>query len=218
MRTEERLRKLKAWTFENTCRGKLLKAPARDGDITKTERVEPRVFLGFAPSRPDLTHMAEPDPDNCAPSIIILPATAFAKNMEEQRFDRYSGIKRPKEMGQQFAAHMIFTVYEDGVKLPGFIDKYEETGEFDVKLIREGTEEGLFTLLNWIDDFIEALLGAKSIPGTDLVVNEASTLYGLRADQRYIVDKRPLYYGQVDVLFNCHADEKPNETYTNLLD
>lgn len=218
MRTTERLKKLKEWTFENVCRGKRLKAPARDGDITKTERVEPRVFLGFAPSRPDLTRMGEADPMNCAPSIIILPASSFAKNMEEQRFDRYSGIKRPKEMGQQLAAHIIFTVYEDGVKLPGFIEKIEETGKLDVRLIREGTEEGLFTLLNWMDDFMEALLGAKSIPGTDLIVNEASTVYGLRADQRYIVDKRPLYYGQVDVMFNCYADEKPNETYTNLLE
>lgn len=219
MRTVERLKKLKAWTFENTCRGKLLKAPVRNGDITKTERQEPSVFLGFAPARPDLSKLsAEADPMNCAPSIIILPANAFAKNMEEQRFDRYSGINRPKEMGQQFAAHIIFTVYEDGVRLPGFIDKYEETGEFDLTLIREGTEEGLFTLLNWMDDFIEALLGAKSIPGTDLIVNEASTVYGLRADQRYIVDKRPLYFGQIDVLFNCHADETPNEAYTSLLD
>lgn len=218
MRTVERLKKLKAWTFENTCRGKMLKAPVKNGDVTKTERQEPRVFLGFAPSRPDLTMIAEADPTNCAPSIIILPASAFAKNMEEQRFDRYSGIKRPKEMGQQFAAHVIFTVYEDGVKMPGFIETYEKTGALDMTLIREGTEEGLFTLLNWMDDFIEALLGAKSIPGTDLIVNEADTVYGLRSDQRYIMDKRPLYYGQIDVLFNCHADEVPNQEYKNLLD
>jgi len=218
MRTRARLKKLQAWTFENVCRGKLMKTPAPDGDITKIMRQEPKVFLGFAPTRPDLTRLAEANPTNSAPSIIILPASAFAKNMEEQRFDRYNNIKRPKEMGQQFAAHIIFSVYEDGVRMPGFIDKCNETGELDMTLIREGTEEGLFTLLDWMDDFIEALLGAKSIPGTDLIVNEASTVYGLRADQRYIVDKRPLYYGQIDVLFNCHADEKPNEAYSSLLD
>ena len=219
MRTKTRLKRLQAWTLENVCRGRLMKTPAPKGDITKIERQEPRVYLGFAPTRPDLSRMAaEADPANSAPSIIILPASAFAKNMEEQRFDRYSGIKRPKEMGQQFAAHMIFSVYEDGVRMPGFIDKIEATGEYDMTLIKEGTEEGLFTLLDWMDDFIEALLGAKSIPGTDLCVNEASTVYGLRADQRYIVDKRPLYFGQIDVLFNCHADETPNEAYTSLLD
>lgn len=218
MRTKARLKKLQKWTYEEVCRGKLMKTPAKGGDVTKVERQEPKVFIGFAPTRPDLTRFAEADPANSAPSIIILPASAFAKNMEEQRFDRYNNIKRPKEMGQQFAAHIIFSVYEDGVRLPGFIDKYDETGEIDLSLIREGTEEGLFTLLDWMDDFIEALLGAKSIPGTDLCVNEASTVYGLRADQRYIVDKRPLYFGQIDVLFNCHADEKPNKTYQDLLE
>lgn len=218
MRTEERLRKLKAWTYENVCKGRLMKTPATNMDITKVERQEPRVFLGFAPTRPDLTRLGDDDPTNSAPSIIILPASAFAKNMEEQRFDRYNNIQRSKEMGRQFAAHLIFSVYEDGVRLPGFVDKYESEGKIDLTLIREGTEEGLFTLLNWMDDFLESLLGAKSIPGTDLCVNEASTVYGLRADQRYIVDKRPLFFGQIDVLFNCHADEKPNKEYSSLLD
>lgn len=218
MRTQRRLEKLKEWTYKEICQGRLMKTPAKNGDITKLERQEPKVFIGFAPTRPDLTRLSEGDPTNSAPSIIILPASAYAKNMEEQRFDRYSGIKRPKEMGQQFAAHIIFTVYEDGVRLPGFIDKYEESGEIDLTLIKEGTEEGIFTLLNWMDDFLESLLGVKNIPGTDLCVNEASTVYGLRADQRYIVDKRPLYYGQIDVLFNCHADEKPNNNYDDLLE
>lgn len=218
MRTTERLTKLRDWIQKELCEGRLMKTPAENMDITKIVRQEPRVYLAFAPMRADKTGFREPDPINTVPSITIMPSAGYVKYMEEQRFDRYKGVHRPQELGQQLAVNVLFAVYEDGVRLPGFIDKAEAGEGLDMSLMLEGTEEGLFALMNWMDDFKEKLLGQKSIPGTDLFVNEASMIYGMRSDQRYIADKRPIYYGQVDVIFQCYAEEKTNTAVQTLLE
>ncbi|MBQ8708516.1 MAG: hypothetical protein IJ523_10555 [Succinivibrionaceae bacterium] len=195
-----------------------MKTPAPNMDITKIVRQEPRVFIGYYPMRSDQTQWAEEDVLNTAPSVLLMPTQAPVKYMEEERFDRYNGVHRPQQLGQALSIQALFSVYEDGVRMPGFVAKAEDEGFYDMSLIKEGTKEGLFTLLDWMDDFKDALLGQKMIPHTDLFVRESSMSYGLWADQKYINDKRSLFYGFVNVTFQCYAEEKPNEDYQSLLD
>lgn len=208
MRTEERLRKFKQWTYETVCEGRKMKAPAKNMDIREIVTQEPQVYMAFTPTRKDVTDYVtgELDPISVCPGIIIAPTSGYVKYLEEQRFDRYNNVHRAKEMGQSLSAQVLFFVYEDGVRLPGFIDS-AKTGEYDMTLLREGTEEGVYTLLNWMDDFKDALLSQKSIPGTDMFVNEAEMQYGMYSDQRYVADRRPAFIGLVTVTFQCHADE-----------
>ena len=206
MRTEERLRKLRDWTFQTVCQGRQMKAPAPKMDISKVVRQEPKAYLGYAPTRPDISMYSEVDPLTAAPGIIIAPAIGDVHYMEEKRFDRYNHVHRPADMGQSLTVQNVFMVFEDGVRLPGFIDAVEKGEEFPMKLLREGTEEGLFTLTNWMDDYKDALLSAGSIPETDLVVNDEAFDYGWYSDQKTISDRRPVFIGMVTVKFQCYAD------------
>lgn len=222
MRTTERLDKFAEWTYAKLCKGRKMKSPASGMDFTKIEKVEPKVYVGYFPMRPEETDDGQqwqmPNELYTAPSILIMPTNSYVKYQEEKRFDRYSGIHRPQELGQGLNCHVLFSVFEDGVRMPGFIDKLEQTGTYDLTLVREGTRDGLYTLLNWIDDFKAALLGEKFIPGTDLFLDEAEMTYGPNSDQKYISDKRPMYYGFVNVAFSCYADETQNKTIEKLLE
>lgn len=217
MRTSERLRKLKKWVEAELCAGRQMKAPAPDMDITKIVRQEPRCYLAWQPTRPDQTGNLNIDPINVCPGILIMPKAAHAKYVEEKRFDRYNNVHRPQELGQGLSVDILFSVYEPGVRLPGFIDSAESENGLDMSLFMEGTEQGLFTLTDWMDDCIEKMLGSKFIPQTDLFVNQASMLYSLYTDQSFVVDKRPLYYGFVTVDFSCYAEEGVNNSLENFL-
>lgn len=210
MRTTERLRKLKGWIEQELCAGRMMKTPAPDMDITKIVRQEPRCFLGWQPTRPDGTGILRVDPINVCPGILVMPKPGRAKYVEEKRFDRFNNVHRPQELGQNLAVDILFSVYEPGIRLPGFIDSAESEEGLDMSLFQEGTEEGLFTLYNWMDDCIEKLLGQKFIPKTDLFVNDATVVSSLYTDQSFTVDKRPIYYGFVNVDFNCYAEEGTN--------
>lgn len=216
MRTNERLRKLQKWTYDTVCKGRTMKTPAPRMDVTKIVTQEPKVFLVFAPSRPDENSYADGiEPLNVAPGIIIAPVVGNLKNMEEQRFDRYNKVSRPKEEGQSLSVQVLFFVYEDGVRMPGFVES-ARNGAYDMSLISEGTEDGLEALHNWMDDFAYALLSQKMIPGTDMFLNERESQYSLIADQRFVSDKRPVYIGMVTATFQCYADEY-NEEINRLL-
>lgn len=212
MTTRRRLKGLQAWLQETICDGRRLKAPADNMDITKIERQEPQVYLGWYPRRPDQTGHYQQEAANVCPGILVMPSAGHIKNMEEKRFDRYNGVHRPQDLGQTFTASILFSVYEPGVRLPGYIDDPK-----DLTLIREGTEEGLFTLTDWMDDCIRKLLGTKFIPNTDLFLNEADTAYSLYTDQNYVVDRRPIFYGFINVVFGCYADEGLNSSVDQFL-
>lgn len=216
MRTIERLDRLKEWTYENVCKGRMMKTPAPQMDVTKLARQEPKVYIAYYPMRPDQTAWVMQEILNTAPSILLMPITGFFKNNEKQYHDDYKGIHRPQELGQSLSVQVLFSVFEDGVRLPGFIDEAEK-GPYDMTLIKEGTYDGVSTLLNWMDDFKEKLLGAKFIPKTDLFLTEATATYDMFTDQKYIADQRPLYVGFVNVTFQCYAKEANNETINNLL-
>ena len=207
MRTTERLKKLQKWTYNTCCKGRQMKTPAANMEVRKIVKQEPKVYLAYSPMRPDSTHaMGEVDPMNVVPGIIIMPSFGYVKYMEEQRFDRYNKVHRPKEMGQSLSVQTLFFVYEDGVRLPGFVDQAMK-GEYDMSLMKEGTQDGLETLLNWMDDFKDGLLSQKVIPDTDMYMNEAESQYGLYTEQSFIADRRPVFIGMVNATFQCHADE-----------
>ena len=211
MRTVERLLGLKRWAVKNLCTGREMKAPAQNNNIGEIARQEPRCYLGFAPARADSTGRLQEDPASVCPGIIIMPSPSYAKYMEEKRFDRYNNVHRPSMMGSHLSVSILFSVYEPGIRLPGFIDSVGESGQgLDMSLMIEGTEEGLFTLLDWMDDCKEGLLQDKMIPGTDLSVEEETMTSGLYTDQSYVVDRRPIYYGFVNVSFNGYADQGAN--------
>lgn len=218
MRTTERLRKLKAWFEKELCAGREMKAPAEGMDLTQIVRQEPRCYLAWQPTRPDKTGNLRVDPINVCPGILIMPKAAHAKYVEEKRFDRYNNVYRPQELGQNLSVDVLFSVYEPGIRLPGFIDSANSATGLDMSLIQEGTEEGLFTLVNWMDDCIQALLAQKFIPDTDMFVNEATMVYSLYTDQSFVVDKRPMYYGFVTVDFNCYVEEGTNRSIDQYLE
>ena len=213
MRTEERLRKLRDWTYETVCKGRIMKAPAPNMDVSKIVRQEPKAYIGYAPTRPDLSLYSDVDPLTAAPGIILAPATGEVHYMEERRFDRYDKVHRNKDMGQSLIVQAVFMVFEDGVRLPGFIDALERGEEFPMDKIREGTEEGLFTLTNWMDDYKDALLSQGTIPGTDLVVNDEAFDYGFYSDQKTISDRRPVFIGMVTTKYQCYADHFNREIH-----
>ncbi|MCE5342210.1 MAG: hypothetical protein LLF96_01290 [Eubacteriales bacterium] len=209
MRTSERLRLLKEWVQKELCDGRSMKAPGVKMAIGDIRRQEPKCYIGWTPRRPDGTVGSETDPLSVAPGILIMPNPSKAKFMEEKRFDRYNDVHRPKELGQTLAVSILFSVYEPGTRLLGFMDSMKD-GAMDMSLITEGTEEGVLTLFNWMDDCMEKLLGQKFIPHTDLFVNEESLYYALYTDQSYVVDRRPLFYGFVNVEFGCYTEESAN--------
>lgn len=218
MRTVERLKRLKEWTQKELCAGREMKTPAKNMNIGVIARKEPEVYLAWAPARVDATGRPTEDLSNTCPGIIIMPNQAYAKYMEEKRFDRYNNIHRPPDMGQHLSVSMLFSVYEPGTRLPGFVDSMDENGAgMDMSLIREGTEQGLFTLLDWMDDAMQKLLGQRAIPHTDLIVEEAATTYSLYTDQSYVVDRRPIYYGFINTSFMCYANEEASRELNELL-
>ena len=217
MRTTERLRKLKEWVEQELCAGREMKTPSADMDIAKILYQEPKCFLAWQPTRMDETGEMYIDLINVCPGILIMPKASLAKAIEEKRFDRYNNVHRPPSLGQTLSVDMLFSVYEPGIRLPGFVESAESEGGLDLSKIREGTEEGLFTMLNWMDDCIEKLLSQKFIPHTDLFVDEASVVYSLYTDQKYVVDKRPIYYGFITVTFDCYAEESNNNSMEQYL-
>ena len=217
MRTTERLRKLKAWIERELCAGRMMKAPGPDMDITKIVRQEPRCDLGWQPARPDTTGYLATDPASVCPGILVMPNAAHAKNIEEKRFDRYAGVHRPPQLAQTLSVSILFSVYEPGIRLPGFIDSADTEQGLDMSLFEEGTQEGLMTLVDWMDDCVQKLLGQRFIPKTDLFLNEASLVYSLYTDQSFVVDKRPIYYGFINADFNCYADEGTNPALEEFL-
>ena len=221
MRTGTRLTRLQKWTYNTVCKGRKMKIPPPHMDITKyNEPGEPSVFLGYAPMRMDETGtLVKPDPLYVAPAITLMLDSSAAAYMEDKRFDRYNNVHRPKAYGQQVNIQALFTVYEDGVRMPGFIDRVEKDPEdFDMSLIKEGTSEGFLTLLDWMDDFKDALIEAGCIPNTDMMVNEESIVYTLREDQKYMTDNRPMYNGFVNVQFMCYVERGQNQDIKRIID
>ena len=230
VRTWERLRKMQSFFYAELCQGREYKCPvpytgqnAKYGpDIRDFTMAEPRVFIAWQPIQPNEPGRVDgTDPFSVCPSITIMPARGYVRNMPEHRFDRYSNIHRSQDMGQSLTVQMLFSVYDPGIRMPGFAEGLE-TGQPDMSLMKDGTEEGLKTLVNWMDDAIELILRERTIPGTDLMLEDDNMIYSLFTDQEYVVDRRPIYYGFLNVEFKGYANTgndhgKPTRT-ARLLD
>lgn len=218
MRMTERLTGLKSWVERELCKGRMMKAPASNMNIGEIVKQEPRCYLAWAPARMDSTGRVREDPVSVCPGIIIMPRQAYAKYTEEKRFDRFNNVHRPVDMGQHLSVDILFSVYEPGVRLPGFVASMDEKGSgLDMSLIQEGTEQGFLTLMNWMDDCMTKLLGQMIIPGTDLFVEETTMTYSMYTDQQYVTDRRPIYYGFVTLSFECYSNREHNPTVEKLL-
>ena len=211
MRTWERLRKMKDWLDAELCEGREYKcpvptqAPSYAPSITDFTRTRPSVFLAWQPMRPNEPGRVDSsDPYSVCPAITIMPVSGHARYVQEKRFDRYQKVHRPQEMGQSLNVQILFSIYEPGERLPGFADSME-TPKPDMYLLKDGTEPGLCTLVNWMDDAMELLLRERRVPGTDLVLEDDTMTYSLFTDQAYVVDRRPLYYGFVNAEFMGYA-------------
>lgn len=221
MRTRTRLKGLQKWLKQNLCEGRTMNAPAENMNIGEIIRKEPEVYLGWAPARLNITGTLEADATSVCPGIIVMPNQAYVKYMEEKRFDRYNNVHRPPEMGQHFSVSILFSVYEPGIREPGFIHTVGDQGEgLDLSLIKDGTEQGLFALTDWMDDCMEKLLRDKTIPETDLILPDnvlPNMTYSLYTDQSYVSDRRPCYYGFINVDFACYANAEHNSEIQKLL-
>ena len=235
MRTYARLEALKQWAYDTVCKGRRMKAEPPDRKITYwQEPVEPAVHIAYFPKRYDETNMRKlvdklaEQHISTAPSILIMPTASDVKLVEQKRFDQYNGVHRSEDYGQHLNVQVLFSVYEDGLRLPGFHphrpgdfgfgEGVVEDNEYYLENVREGTQEGLQTLLDWMDDFRDKLLTQIHVPGSDLALEEEHFVYSMRSDQRYIADTRPLYYGLCDIGFSCVAESGDNPEIGALLD
>lgn len=189
-----------------------MKSPGEGGLLKDARLEEPRVYVGWYPVRPDVTGLKEPEALTTVPSILIAPTPAKVRAVEERFSDRYDDIYRPKEMGGTFGVSMLFAVYEPGDRLPGFSE--HPTPE----LLIEATEQGLFTLTDWMDELCAHLLAAKTIPGTDLFLREATLERSLYTEMGMLPDKRPIFYGFVNATFGCYSNEAQNGHIKGLLE
>lgn len=218
MRTTERLLGLKNFLTSELCTGREMKAPGEKLNIADIQYQTPKCFLAWAPMKNDPYGQATEDLMAVVPGIVVMPRQSYGKYMEEKRFDRYNNVHRPPDLGQHLSVSILFSVYEPGTRLPGFIETVGTQGSgMDTDLILEGTEQGLFTLVNWMDDCMEALLRERNIPETDLFLEESTMTYSLYTDQEYVVDRRPIYYGFINVSFGAYANTGVNPTTNQYL-
>ncbi len=208
MNTYARLKGLRDLLYGRLCSGREMKAPGPQGDLTEIVTQEPGCYIGFAPGRMDRTgYQPAQDVTSAVPSIIIMPSRSYADYMEEKRFDRYNNVKRPQDLGQHLSVCILFQIYEPGVRLPGFAAGADETGRgLDMTKFMEGTEQGMMTLLDWMDEAKALLIGMDTVPGTDLFLYRESAVYSPYEDQNYIVDRRPIFIGYINVDFGCYAE------------
>lgn len=211
MRTIERLRAIRDWAQSNLCEGRQMKAPGKDMHITDIRTQEPRVFIGWQPALPmELRGLAENgEAETVCPAITIMLAPSDGKKLDERRFDAYNHIARPKSLGRTLCVTMLFSVYEPGIRMPGFVTEGEDgETEIDMEKYHDGTEAGQAALMDWMDECMDLLIAQHNIPDSDLTLHEDKLTYSLYTDQNYVVDRRPIYYGFVNAEFGCYADNR----------
>lgn len=205
MTNSERMKALQKWVFAQVCQGKSMKTPS-DDDMTPAT-AEPKCFIGNYPQR-----LTENESQyNVAPSIVLVNGLSRGKEMDEARFDRYAGIKRPQELGATLAVQFVCVTYDPGNRN----EDAQESGSPDD--VTYDADEGYLTLLDWLEEIERALLGVKAIPETDLFVWESSVKWSPLMVQDSVADRRPLYYGYVTCEFGHYANENVNPAVQAIL-
>lgn len=205
LNTRQRIEALKQFVSDVSDSVGDLKAPGKSLDDIVYKR--PKMYTAYYPSRPQKQDqppgMALSPDDASAPSVLFMLTPSMAQSMEEERFDRYNNIHRPAEFGGKLGILMQFVIYDPGVRLPGFGGRYPD-------LIEDATEDGFYTLTDWMDVVIRALLTCDAIPGSDMYVLKDTIKYSPYIDGDYIADRRPFYYGQLAVTFGYYTANLPN--------
>jgi hypothetical protein len=205
--TSQRLLAMQKWTQENLCKGRSMKTQAED-DCT-VAYTEPRCHLFLYPRG---LETSEDAPYRSAPSILITPTFSWAKQVDEQRFDKYNNVYRNPTMGGQLNVQFVFSIYEPGTRN----ENAQESGSpLD---IASENQAGFVTLLDWMDELQAHLKAMQVFPGTDMFVWEKSIGYTLRTVQESIADDRPYYLGFVTCSLGHHAHQVPNVEVNALLD
>ena len=206
MSTRKRLEALKSWVEENLCKGKSMKTPGEtDFSVVYTE---PRCFIALYPWL-----LNESSEYNIAPSILIIPDVSKAKDARIKSYDQSENVTRPQALGAQLNLRLIYCVYDPGertAELKETMNPYTD--------ILEGNNSGFFTLTDWLDESMEKLLQAGSIPGVDLFLYEETITWTPMTEGEAILDRRPLYYGELHLGFGGQAQRREGETISRLLD
>lgn len=193
MRYRQRLEKVRDWARKKLCTGRQMKTPGKnDYDIVWAE---PRCFLCTYPTA------VKEDLINVAPGLLLLAGGGYGASDTSEYLDNRSGIDRSKDMGATLSMQFVHVIYDPGERT----GIRKEDGRADPKqalIIDENADNGALTVIDWMDDTMAALIGAKSIPGTDLIVNEKTVRFNPLTENGAIADRRPFYLGIVTVDFN----------------
>lgn len=208
MRYRQRLEKLRDWVLKTCCEGRSMKTPGKtEYDVAWRE---PRCFLGNFPAS------AQGELFNVAPCILILPAGGLAEGDTSQYLDSRSGISRPKDMGATLQVQIVHVSYDPGERT----GIRKDDGRADPKqalIINEDADEGMLALIDWMDDTMAALVGAKSITGSDLTIKEDTVGFEPFKENGALADRRPYYLGHVTVEFASVTHRTNNEEIEALL-
>lgn len=172
------------------------------------EYTEPRCFVGLYPWT-----LNEASEYNVAPSILIIPDVSKAKDVRIKSYDQSDNIGRPQNLGAQLNLRLVFCVYDPGDRTAEL-----KTSQNPYTDILEGDNGGFFTLTDWLDECMEKLLQANSIPGCDLFLYEDTITWAPMTEGEAILDRRPLYYGILQLGFGGESQRREGETISKLLD
>lgn len=211
MRTRQRMEGFGKWVRETLCEGRVMKAPVIGGRDYDVQWVQPRCFTGnlYPP-------FSSGEPYSVAPSILVMCGGGDGAGETSEYLDSRHKVHRPDDIAETLEFQLIHAIYEPGTRTGQKTDGRDEPhAALD---ICDEMDEGTLALMDWMDDTKAALLGADSIPGTDLVVKRRSVRWEPLKENGAVSDRRPVYLGVVAVTFETHTREEVNEEIRGLLD
>lgn len=206
MSTRTRLSAFQDWVYQNLCKGRSMKTPG-DTDFSVVY-TEPRCFVALYPWQ-----LNEASEYNVAPSILIIPDVSKGKDVRVKSYDQSEGVARPQNLGAQLNLKLIYCVYDPGERTAEL-----KESQNPYKDILEGDNGGFYTLTDWLDESMEKLMQVQSIPGSDLFLYEDSLTWTPMTEGEAILDRRPLYYGILQIGFGGEAQRRQGDTIKKLLD
>ena len=212
MRNRERFQKFGEWVRENCCKGREMKTPVTGGRDYDVKWAEPQCFVGNL--YPLMS--ARADAASVTPSILVMCGGGDGAGETSEYLDSRQHINRPDEVGETLEFQLVHAIYEPGTrtgKMTGERETPHESMEWN-----DLCDEGSMVLVDWMDDTKAALLGADSIPGTDLIIRRKSVRWEPLKENGAVADRRPFYMGVVAVTCETQTREDNNRTIQALLD
>lgn len=201
----ERLVRLGEWVKTTCCDSMMLKAPVESADGDAVKLIRPRCFVGnFYPA------FTAGDPYKVSPSILVMFAGGNGCGETMKYMDNRNSIKRPREIAQTLEVQLIHAVFEP-------IQMRVKTGVTETPW-DECIDEGSMVLQDWMEQTMAHLIGADTIPGTDLFVQPESVRWEPLKEDGAVADRRPAYLGVVTVTFETETRQDDNEAIRALLE